>query len=167
MLDYDTIFLQIEVVCDRMGQNVRICPRSRVWSPYSLQDFFSKVTYKPVINTKLPNQFGSYTFCSYQKPSLTTQHMKRSVFVACWIWVQEKLMIKGKIEGKRSSGKTPMHWIDQNRIIIGSPPLETFIRSVENRELWKQIVVNINWRVIKFPFLENRLKKRFDNVKSW
>jgi hypothetical protein len=55
----------------------------------------------------------------------------------------EKMMIEGKIEGKRSRGRTPMRWIDQIKTITGYP-LEEAIRSAENRELWKEIVANVN-----------------------
>jgi len=56
----------------------------------------------------------------------------------------EKLIIEGKIEGKRSRGRTPMRWIDQIKTVTGYP-LEEAIRSGENRELWKEIVANVNW----------------------
>lgn len=54
----------------------------------------------------------------------------------------EKLMIGGKIEGKRSRGRTPMRWIYQIRIISGYT-LEDVIRSEGNRELWNEIVANV------------------------
>ncbi|KAL4112861.1 hypothetical protein QTP88_016581 [Uroleucon formosanum] len=55
----------------------------------------------------------------------------------------EKLMIKGKIEGKISRGRTPMRWIDQIKTITGYP-LREAIRLAENRELRKEIVANVN-----------------------
>ncbi|VVC41174.1 Hypothetical protein CINCED_3A024703 [Cinara cedri] len=55
----------------------------------------------------------------------------------------EKLTIEGKIEGKRSRGRTPMRWIAQIKTITGYPPEEA-IRSAENRELRKEIVADVN-----------------------
>jgi len=52
-------------------------------------------------------------------------------------------MIEGKTEGKRSRGRTPMHWIDQIKTISGYT-LEEAIRSAENREFWREIVINVN-----------------------
>ncbi|KAL4098550.1 hypothetical protein QTP88_023137 [Uroleucon formosanum] len=54
----------------------------------------------------------------------------------------EKLVTVGKIEGKRSRGRTPMRWIDQIKAITGYL-LGEAIRSAESREIWKGIVANV------------------------
>jgi len=55
----------------------------------------------------------------------------------------KKMIIEGKIKKKKSGERTPMHWIDQIKTIIGYP-LKDAIRLAENCKRWKEIVANLN-----------------------
>lgn len=53
----------------------------------------------------------------------------------------EKLMIQGKVDGKRQRGRSPNRYLDQIKT-LANLPLEHIMHSVEDRETWRNITTN-------------------------
>ncbi|XP_071554988.1 uncharacterized protein [Temnothorax nylanderi] len=51
----------------------------------------------------------------------------------------EKLIVQGKVEGKRPRGRSPSRWLDQIKDITGQP-LQKNLREAEDRHCWKTVV---------------------------
>lgn len=54
----------------------------------------------------------------------------------------EKLVVEGKVSGRRSRGRSPMRWTDQLTTIIGKSPAEA-TRLAQDRESWRRQVVMV------------------------
>lgn len=54
----------------------------------------------------------------------------------------EKLIIEGKIEGKRPRGRSPSRWIDQLKTLAGENMHEA-VHHAQDRESWKQLVQRV------------------------
>ncbi|XP_071582447.1 uncharacterized protein [Temnothorax nylanderi] len=51
----------------------------------------------------------------------------------------EKLIVQGKVEGKRPRGRSPSRWLDQIKDITGQP-LQKNLREAEDRHCWRTVV---------------------------
>lgn len=51
----------------------------------------------------------------------------------------ERLIVQGKVEGKRPRGRSPTRWIDQIKEITGKS-LQTNIRAAEDRQQWRRSI---------------------------
>ncbi|KPJ02584.1 hypothetical protein RR46_09787 [Papilio xuthus] len=49
------------------------------------------------------------------------------------------MVVVGKIEGKRSRGRSPTRWSDQVQTILGLN-ITTALRQAEDRTAWRQLV---------------------------
>lgn len=54
----------------------------------------------------------------------------------------EKLMIQGKIEGKRPRGRSPKRWMDQMKHFTGNS-LQDNMRCITDRDRWREITITI------------------------
>lgn len=83
-----------------------------------------------------------------------------------WIESRKAANWKLKREKEATGNRQCVGWIRSDQIITGYP-LKAAIRTAENSELWKEIVANVDWRVIKLPFkkmdLRRRRKRKFKN----
>jgi len=55
--------------------------------------------------------------------------------------ILEKLVVQGKVEGKRSRGRSPKRWLDQIEEVTNRK-LERLVRDAEDREEWRSTVVD-------------------------
>ena len=51
----------------------------------------------------------------------------------------EKIIMQGKMEGKRGRGRPRTRWWDNILEVVGRPPIET-IRITTDRSAWRQLV---------------------------
>ncbi|KAI5631100.1 hypothetical protein NE865_16193 [Phthorimaea operculella] len=54
----------------------------------------------------------------------------------------EKLVIFGKVEGKRSRGRSPSRWVDQVKQLVGAPVTDA-LRKAESRDKWRTLTSNV------------------------
>ncbi|CAG9840589.1 unnamed protein product [Diabrotica balteata] len=51
----------------------------------------------------------------------------------------EKLIVEGRVEGKRPTERSPSRWVDQTKILINQE-LHEAEQLAQNREGWREIV---------------------------